>query len=200
MPAFPALPDSLHDGDVALRLYAERDIPEILIAYQDDPELHLRMGEARPPSGAELGRRAEQASSRRAAGVDLVVTILEPGSDEFRGQVNVHGVDWDHLRAELQIWVVPQARGRGLGCSALALVAAWLVGGGTLERLQMFTEPSNRAMIAAATAAGFRPEGILRGYLRERGSRVDCAVYALVSADLASPAAAETRKQCATGG
>ena len=70
--------EPLTDGVVALRPAAERDIPEILIAYQDDPELHLRLGEERPPSGAELGRLAERAASgpRRRARVTL--TILEP--------------------------------------------------------------------------------------------------------------------------
>src|SRR6516164_7166506 len=55
MSPFPRLADPLTDGQVVLRDYAERDIPEILIAYQDDPRLHQRLGQNRPPSGAELG-------------------------------------------------------------------------------------------------------------------------------------------------
>ena len=50
-----------------VRPAAERDIPEVLIAYQDDPELHLRMGEERAPSGAELGRLAERAAATAPA-------------------------------------------------------------------------------------------------------------------------------------
>ena len=51
---------------VALRDYAERDIPEILIAHQDDPRLYVLAGEDRPPSGAELGRAAEREAAERA--------------------------------------------------------------------------------------------------------------------------------------
>ena len=59
MPSFPGLEQPLTDGVVSVRLSAERDIPEVLIAYQDDRGLHLALGEDRPPSGAALGRRAD---------------------------------------------------------------------------------------------------------------------------------------------
>src|SRR6516225_8543725 len=45
MPPIPEFHEPLSDGQVVLRLAAERDIPEILIAYQDDPQLHVRLGE-----------------------------------------------------------------------------------------------------------------------------------------------------------
>ncbi|MBV8987454.1 MAG: GNAT family N-acetyltransferase [Solirubrobacterales bacterium] len=169
-----------------LREYAERDIPEILIAYQDDPELHLRIGESHPPSGAELGRRAERAEAERIAGTHVRLTILSPDSDICRGQLSVHGVDWDHARAELGIWLAPQARGRGMATESLRVASRWLLGPCRLERLQILTEPDNEAMIAAARSAGFVYEGVLRGYTREHGNRVDNAVLALVRSDLAA--------------
>jgi RimJ/RimL family protein N-acetyltransferase len=46
------------------------------------------------------------------------------------------------------------------------------------------TEPGNAPMIAAAGAAGFVREGILREYLRERGKRVDVVVMSLIPGDL----------------
>ncbi len=185
MPSFPELREPLTDGSVIVRAAAERDIPEVLIAYQDDPELHLRMGEERPPSGAELGRRAELAEGDRIAGRYLTMTIAEPGEDICRGQINVHDVDWDSGRAALGIWVAPARRGHGLARRALALVAPWLLHEGDLQRVQILTEPDNQPMINAARAAGFRPEGVLRGYLRDRGARVDVVSLSMVRLDLA---------------
>src|SRR5258708_40066768 len=124
MPAFGDLDEPLGDGQVCVRLATEYDIPEVLIAYQDDPELHLRMGGARPPSGAELGRLAERAADDRAAGLGMTLTIVGSGSDVCLGQVNVHHVNWDNARAELGVWVAPRARDRGLARTALRLVAA----------------------------------------------------------------------------
>jgi RimJ/RimL family protein N-acetyltransferase len=184
MPSLPDLDEPLTDADVAVRLAAERDIPEVLIAYQDDRELHLRMGAERPPSGAELGRMAERAEIDRAAGRAVTLTITGRGSDVCLGQVKVHHVDWDHGRVELGIWVAPQARGRGLGATALRLVARWLLEHPAFERVQLLTEVDNERVLRAAAAAGFTYEGMLRGYLRERGMRIDARVLSLVGRDL----------------
>jgi RimJ/RimL family protein N-acetyltransferase len=175
----------LSDGVVALRLTAERDIPEVLIAYQDDPELHLRLGTDWPPSGAELGRRAELSEARLAAGDSVTLAITQPGQDLCIGEVHVHGVDWDNRRAELGVWVVAEQRGKRLAGRALRLVSSWLLDECRLERVGLRTESGNQAMIRAAQAAGFRPEGVLRGYTLEQGRRVDNLTLSLVASDLA---------------
>jgi RimJ/RimL family protein N-acetyltransferase len=166
MHSFPDLVRPLRSERVTLRFESERDIPEVLIAHQDDPTLHARLGLHRPPSGAELGGRIERAAGERAAGNAVRFTILEPGSDVCRGQLDVHRVDWDDLRAEAGIWVAPGFRGRG---------------GGSAELL---TEPDNAAMIAAAKAAGLIEEGVLRAYVNERDRRLDLTVLSLLPADL----------------
>lgn len=186
MPSFPDLSVPLRSAGAELRFCAERDIPEVLIAHQDDPALHLRLGLPRPPSAAELGRRSETEEGLRRAGDAVRFTILTPGSDVCRGQLDVHRVDWEDRRAEAGIWVAPQARGRGLAPAALRLAGGWLFAHCGLARLELLTEPDNAAMIAAASRAGFTPEGVLRAYLRERGRRVDVAVLSLLPADLAA--------------
>lgn len=184
MSSLPYLSDPLTDGGVVLRDYLERDIPEILIAYQDDPKLHLLTGEGRPPSGAELGSRAERERAARIAGDHATLTILEPGSDTCRGQVRVDEVDWDQARAGLTIWVAPQVRGRGLGRRALRLAGGWLLGACRLARVELLADPDNRPVIHAAQAAGFAREGVLREYLRRRGTRIDAVVLSLIPPDL----------------
>lgn len=186
MPSFPELPNLLCDRAVCVRLAAERDIPEVLIAYQDDRELHRRMGEERPPTGAELGRRAEQAEADRLAGTRLTVTIVEGEEDTCRGQLEIDRIDWDNLGAELAIWVAPERRGRGLGSGALRVVASWLLQECGLYRVAVMTEPDNAPMIGAAQRAGFTSEGVLRGYRRRQRGRIDVVALSLVRRDLRS--------------
>jgi RimJ/RimL family protein N-acetyltransferase len=188
MLAFPDPPPTLVDATVALRLAAERDIPETLIAHQDDPALAGSLGLSRPPSGAELGRRAEGSAAERAAGRELWLTVLAGGgSDECLGQIDVHDVEPDDARAALTIWIAPGHRRRGLGSAALALAGRWLIADVGLQRLQILADPSDAAIRGAALTAGFRPEGVLRGYrpgVGGTGFRTDVEVLALVAADL----------------
>ncbi len=188
MPSLPLLEDPIADRGVVLRDAAEQDIPEILIAHQDDPDLYLRLGLDRPPSGAELGRQMEEAASERRSGIRARLTILENSPDEFRGGVVVHNVDWENARAELGVWVVPQARGRGLARSALRLAAQWLFESCRLMRLELLTEPDNEPMLRAAAAAGFVHEGTLRRHARRGRGRQDMAILSLLASDSAGAA------------
>jgi RimJ/RimL family protein N-acetyltransferase len=181
----PALRAPLTDGVVALRLEAERDIPEVLVAHDDDPRLYHSRGRPKPPTGAELGRAIEEAPARRASGIDETLTIerAEP-PHTFLGQVIVHSIDWPDRRVEVGIWLAPDARGRGLGRRALRLATVWLLHEWELERIGLGTEPGNAAMIACAQAVGFKPEGVRRGHRLLRGQREDEAVFSLIHADL----------------
>ncbi|MBV9536236.1 MAG: GNAT family N-acetyltransferase [Solirubrobacterales bacterium] len=184
MTAIPPLPQPMWAGPVGLRLTAQTDIPEILIAHQDDPQLHARLGAERPPSGAELGRELEEAAQKRALGRGVTLTILEAPANECRGQIYVHGIDWEQARASVGIWVAPGARGRGLARSALRLAGRWLFDASGLERLALVTDPDNEATIKAARSAGFVYEGLLRSYGLERGRRRDMVLLSLLPSDL----------------
>jgi RimJ/RimL family protein N-acetyltransferase len=184
MSSFPLLTEPLTDDTVVLRDYAERDIPEILIAHQDDARMHLLTGDDRAPSGAELGRAAEREAAERAIGERATLTIVERGSDTCRGQIRVYPVDWDQSRAEVGIWLAPQVRDRGLGRRALRLAGEWLLGPCGLARVELFAEPDNAPMVSAAQAAGFVREGALREYLRRRGKGVDVVIMSLIPDDV----------------
>ncbi len=184
MPKIPPLAPPIAEGHVCLRDATERDIPEILLAHEHDPEMYARLGLPRPPSGAELGREMDQSQAERAEGERARLTILELGSDNCRGRVLVHNVDWETARAELGLWVAPELRGRGLGSAALRLAARWLFEVCGLQRVQALTEPANGPMLRAAAGAGFVHEGVLRAYHRERAGRRDMAMLSLLPSDL----------------
>ncbi len=183
MVRLPLLAEPLEHERVRLRDGAERDIPEILIAFEDDPELHVRLMQDRPPSGAELGRLAESEPAARTARSGATLTILGPDSDLCLGQVIVGELDAEQERARLWIWVAPQARRAGVGTGALRLAAGWLLGPCGLHRLQILCAPENLAARGTAARAGFQAEGTLHGYLRRGSRRVDVVSLARLAED-----------------
>ena len=126
MPQIPEPPNRLSDGVVELRAIADWDIPEILIAHQDDPGLHVALGQSRPPTGAQLGSQVENSEAERLAGERISLTLVEPGKNDCRGRVDVFNVDFEHGQAQIAVWVAPQFRGRGFAAHALRLASAWL--------------------------------------------------------------------------
>jgi RimJ/RimL family protein N-acetyltransferase len=183
MPRLPPLTEMLDDGSVRLRDASSRDIPEVLIAYEDDPAMHERLFEERPPSGAALGRRAESDYADRAAGCRATLTVLGDGSDTCVGQLSVHDLDWEHARGELSLWIAPRARRRGLASASLRLACGWLFERCALARLQVLVEPDNVGMLRTAARAGFHDEGVLRGHVRRRGQRLDVTVLSVLAAE-----------------
>lgn len=153
MPAIPEPPDRFGDGVIELREFAEWDIPETLIAFQDDPELHRRLGLAKPPTGAQLGTEVDRRLEQRLAGVAVRLTLLEPGDNDWRGRVDVTDFDWEGAGAAMRVWVSPRVRGRGYEERAVALASAWLFGRVEVDSLQVTIdgEPSRALTRGRAT-------------------------------------------------
>ena len=182
----PLTPPSppLRDERIALRPLRPDDAGPWARAFAADPALGELAGEEHDPTEAELrerivGRRAGQA----AEGSALDLAITEPPSDAFCGSVLLHHVDWDHRRAELGLFLVPAARGRGLGTRAVVLLTAYALGPLGLARVQALTFPDNAAMRTTWTRAGYAEEGVLRSYTLERGRRRDFVMAARLAGD-----------------
>jgi RimJ/RimL family protein N-acetyltransferase len=135
MPAIPEPPERFGDDLIELREIAEWDIPEVLIAFQDDRDLHERIGMAKPPTAAQLGREVEQEQQERLAGRALKLTIVEPGRNDCCGRVDIDRFDWDTGSAAMRVWGAPQVRGRGYEQRAAELASRWLFDNVTLEEL-----------------------------------------------------------------
>ena len=55
----------------------------------------------------------------------------------------LHTLAWRHRRAEIGYWLVPAARGRGVGRTAVSLLVEWAFDELELERIEITTTPDN---------------------------------------------------------
>ena len=164
----------LEDGEIALRPIGEDDIPAMVAACQD-PEIPRWTRVPSPYTEKEardfLGRASD------------VSAIVDADSGEFLGTI---GWWWVADNVQLGYWVKREARGRGVATRALHLLSRWAFAELGAVRVQLLTEPENRASQRVAEKAGFRREALLRSYVELKGSRRDVYMYALLRDDLDS--------------
>ena len=162
----------LEDGDVALRPRTEDDIPAIVEACQD-PEI-ARWTQVPSPYTEDDARAFLRAAPDASA-------IVDARTGEFLGTI---GWRWVDGNVQLGYWVKREARGRGVATSALRLLSRWAFSSLGADRVQLLTEPENRASQRVAEKAGFRREALLRSFIEVKGRRRDAYVYALLREDL----------------
>ena len=159
---------------MALRELRADDASAFAQAFVDDPDLGRLIGtETDPTTDEEASAWIAEVAARPAEGRGIVFAITDASGEPFCGCAILHTYDERHRRAELGIWLVPGARGRGVAAAALRLMIGWAFSALDLERLELTTTPENERMIERAVALGFTQEGVLRQRNLERGARVD---------------------------
>jgi RimJ/RimL family protein N-acetyltransferase len=175
---FLPLPEGLERDGVALRRLRARDATPFATAFLDDPALGTTIGTDVEPTPNGVRRFIARQALLRSRGEFLGLAVSDPTRRPFLGHVMLHTLAWRHKRAELGYWLVPEARGRGVGRVAVSLLVEWAFAELDLERLEVTTSVRNTAARALAESVGFRAEGVLEGRNIERGRRIDVVLLA----------------------
>jgi RimJ/RimL family protein N-acetyltransferase len=177
MPSLP-VPDGLHRDGVALRRLRARDAGPFAQAFREDQRLGVMIGAEHDPTEAAVRRFIARQPRLRARGDFLGLAVSDATGRPFLGHVMLHTLDFKHGRGEVGYWLVPAARGRGTGRTAVALLVEWAFARLDLHRLEITTTPDNGAARALAASLGFTEEGVMRGRNLERGRWVDVVLLA----------------------
>jgi len=180
--AFSYPDPELSDDVVRLRCWDEGDLDCVKEASADP---RIPQGTTIPPVfTAELGLAFIQRQwSRSETGEGLSLAVADAGTDEARGvavllvrpQPGVVGIGY---------WVVPPARGRGLGTHAVGLLSHWALAEAGIARVEAWVEPENTASQRVLEGAGFRREGVLRSFLSHAERRADAVVFSRTAEDV----------------
>jgi RimJ/RimL family protein N-acetyltransferase len=162
----------LEDGEVVLRPLADVDVPAMVAACQD-PEIPRWTSVPSPYTEDDARAFLPRASD--------VSAIVDADTEEFLGTL---GWRWVDGNVQLGYWVKREARGRGVATRALRLISRWAFAELGAARVQLLTEPENRASQRVAEKAGFRREALLRSFVDVKGRRPDVYMYALLREDL----------------
>jgi RimJ/RimL family protein N-acetyltransferase len=173
MPIEPPDPP-LTDGVVTLRAMGPGDLPAVEQAAAD-PEIIRWFGELESPGDVLAGWLDGWRDGTAAA-----LAVCSP-PDRCVGHVLVELRNSG--RAHMEYWLLPAARGRGLATRALILASRWAFDALGRARLELWTEPENVTSQRLAERAGYRRDGVLRGYSEVNGRRVDAVFFGRLAGD-----------------
>jgi RimJ/RimL family protein N-acetyltransferase len=177
VPSLP-VPEDLARDAVALRRLRARDAGPFAAAFKEDPALGEQIGADEDPTENAVRRFIARQPGLRARGEFLGLAVTDPTRRPFLGHVMLHTVAWRHKRAEIGYWLVPAARGQGIGRTAVSLLVDWAFETLELDRIEITTTPQNEAARALAESLGFVREGVMAARNLERGKRVDVLLLA----------------------
>ena len=117
----------------------------------------------------------------REEGTLLHLVIAAAEDDAYLGEAMLAPAE--HGVGEVGCCVAPAARGRGIATGALRVLTDWAFAELGLGRVQVFVATENVPALKLAESAGFRREGILRGYWQDGDARLDVVVSARLPGD-----------------
>lgn len=161
--------------ELVLRPWRRGDAPALLAACQD-PEIARWVTIPQPYLLADADAFIASALTMWREGTGAPFAITEAATDRLLGAVTRFGPDGH--QATFGCWLVPEARGRGIGTRSLRLLAEWTFATTPAVRLDVFIMVGNEASERMVERAGYQREGVLRAWdLHHAGVPVDCVVY-----------------------
>lgn len=172
----------LHSDLVRLRKWSYDD-RACIEAASSDP--NIPQGTTVPAHYTDAEGRAfiERNWGRQTSGQGLSLAIADAKTNEAKGLVFL-GLGRIRGHCRLGYWLIPEARGQGLGTDAIRLASRWVLLETDVHRLVAEVEPSNAASLALLRKCGFTEEGLLRSWLWIEDELFDAIQFSLLRSDL----------------
>ena len=173
-----AMTDSYRiDGQKANLRPIRREDSALLYEWITDRELVFLNSLYWPASDTDHEAWIESMMVRRS---DLVIFVIEDETRNAIGTCQLVNINWLHRGAELQIWIAPEAQGRGLGILAIRQLCDFGFADLGLHRISLNVWATNLRAIRVHEKAGFQREGLLKEAAFVDGRFEDVVVMGLV--------------------
>lgn len=161
------VPVELVAGVLQLRPWEHRHVGAVLAASAD-PEIR-RWNDPQVPDEAAAHAWVDRA---RDWGGHATWAVHDATTGEVLGNVSLHRIEPAHARGEVGFWVLPTARGRGVGAAAVDAVVRYAFGALGLQRVEAYHAVDNGASCRLCERAGLGVEGVLRSSYRYGDGRL----------------------------
>ncbi|MFC9246568.1 GNAT family N-acetyltransferase [Streptomyces sp. NPDC057136] len=176
------VPSMTAGPDFVLRPWELSDLPLVREAAADD---YIPLITTIPSPYSEKAAEAfvRRQWDRAATGAGYPFVVARTRDRRPVGSIGLWLRDVSEGRASVGYWLVAPVRGQGVAGAALRTVSTWALHDLRIPRVQLLVEPWNTASVRTAVEAGFRREGLLRGWQQVGDRRRDMLMYAALNAE-----------------
>jgi ribosomal-protein-alanine N-acetyltransferase len=172
----------LRSASVVLRPFTMADLDlDLVRCAATDPYIPTITSVPADYSDAEGRAFIARQFERAQLGHGYPFVIAEPTDPALGvGSVGLWLGEIESGRASVGYWLAPEVRGKKLAAEALRLLRTFAFDVLAIPRLHLFVEPWNSASARTAEEAGFRREGLLRGWERIDDEQHDVISFAVL--------------------
>jgi RimJ/RimL family protein N-acetyltransferase len=173
--AWPLFDLRLRLGDLLLRPVTEADLPLLVAIVPEDLEVDPSLPNDRTLAVCQGYWRAQSHWSAE----DWALSFLVREREQAVGVQVLEGADFPLLRTvDSASWLVPSARGRGIGKAMRAAVLDFAFGSLRAQAAVTSAWHDNEASLGVSRSLGYLPNG---EHWRRRGDRADVMVHLRMS-------------------
>jgi RimJ/RimL family protein N-acetyltransferase len=185
MPSASLTPETLRQLNLTgeriyLRPVVPSDATPSYVGWLNDPETtrYLESGAIRETADSIAAYIQRYQNNPNA----LFLAIVLKDGDRHVGNIKLEPINWRHQNAILGIMIGdPTARGRGIGCEAIALTLRYCFDVLQLHRVALGVAADNLPGIRCYQKIGFQEEGRLREAIRREHGFVDSHWMAILA-------------------
>ncbi len=110
---------------------------------------------------------------------NYIIELYETNKIQI-GSISLWNVNWQHLRAQIGVWLIPSFWSKGFGERSINLIKTVAFNHLKLNRLEAYIAIKNERSISLFEKCGFKKEGVLRQYLNFQGKFHDALMMGLI--------------------
>jgi RimJ/RimL family protein N-acetyltransferase len=167
----------LEGPGIRLRAFREEDAGRVVEACRDERTRRWLGSLPSPYTPDDALAYIRSRTLVRANGDGLSWAVADPASDLVIGSVGLFDLTDDLAYGEVGYWTHPDARGRGVMTTAVALVLEHAFGVLGLQRVKAYAARDNAASRHVLEASGLTQQGVERLGTVVAGGRVDALLY-----------------------
>lgn len=173
--------EEINDEDLILRKISKDDIDFVFNSLNNkNLILYLSLGQLKTLEQSKRLIKGYLKYWDKFLQFNYIIELKKKKKEKI-GSISLWNISWQHLRAQIGIWLVPSYWGKGFAQKSLNLIKNVAFIHLKLNRIEAYISIHNVRSLSLFEKSGFIKEGILKEYLKFQGKYHDAVIMACLN-------------------